>query len=528
MLLTGFFSFALCAYADGPDKIKMAKARLKYNEQSYDAALKIYRELAEKFPNDAELNYNIAECYIQLKDDENVVLYLEKAKGTDDKVNKMLYFQLGRAYQETGKAEEAVKAYEAFYNVKGINKDDAEQAIFYKKQCQTAIELTKTPVNVRIANLGDKINSTHNDYHPSITADGKTMIFTSRRGGSDPKNQKKDPGDNEFYEDIFIAHYNDTTREWEAAESIPGGLNTDGHDAAFSITADGHRILSYKNESGNGGDIYLSKSNKNGKWSPAKPLPKPINTGYWESYACLSADGNQLFFVSERKGGYGHGDIYVSKKEGRDAWSKPENLGAKVNSPEDEVGVFLHPNGKTLFFSSKRSNSMGGYDIFKTNFDGFEWSSPINLGYPINTTGDEVDFILSTNGQTGYFVSKREGTLGGFDIFKVDLTNYNVMGNEKASKAIPVGLSILKGTVIDKDANTIYGAVVKVLDETGKLVTYTESNEEGNYFLTVDGDRTYTITIQLAGFNDFSEKVYVTKDASGTQTVSKALVLERK
>ncbi len=524
-LLVALLFFVSNCFADGPDKIKMAKAKLKYNEQDYNGALKLYREAAEKSPADAEVNYNIAECYIQLKDNENVVVYLEKVKATNDKLEKMLYFQLGRAYQEVGKPQEALTAYETFYNVKGIDKADAEQAIFYKKQCQTAIELTQKPVNVRITNMGKNINSEVNDYHPTVTADGKTMILTSRRG--DGKSQKKDPSDNGFYEDIFISHFNDTTREWEKAEPILGGLNTDGHDAANSITADGHRILTFKNEPGNGGDIYMSKANKNGKWSPAKPLPKPINTPYWESYGCLSADGNNLYFVSERNSGLGRGDIYVSKKEGRDAWSKPENLGPKVNSAEDEMGLFLHPDGKTLFFSSKRSNSMGGYDIFKTTFDG-EWSAPVNVGYPINTTADEHDFVLSTDGKKAWFVSKREGTMGEYDIFQIDLTNYNIMGSDGFSKPVAHGLSILKGTVIDKDANTIYGAVVKILDDAGKMVTYTESDEDGNYFLTLDGDKDYTISVELSGFNDFKEKIFIPKDPAGTQTVAKGLVLDRK
>jgi hypothetical protein len=512
------------AMPDGPDKIKMTKARLKFNEQDYTAALKIYQDMYNQFQEDAELNFRIAECKILLNDQTGAIPYLEKARTTNDKIDKMLYLFLGKAYQEADRQEDAVKAYESFYNVKGVEKSDAEQAIFYKKQCQTALELIKHPVQVRITNMGEKINSDHNDYHPSFTADGKTMILTSRRG--DGKNAKKDPNDGEFFEDIFITHFNDTTREWDKVEPVVGALNTDGHDAAFSITADGKRILSYKNE--NGGDIFQSKANKGGKWSAPAAFPKTINSPYWESYACLSPDGKTMYFVSERKDGFGNGDIYMSKKEGRDGWGKPENLGPKVNSTEDEVGVFLHPDGKTLFFSAKRSNSMGGYDIFKTSYDGTEWSSPENLGYPINTTGDEVDFVLATDGKKGYFVSKREGTLGGFDIFQVDLSAHNIMGSTDFKAQATNGLSILKGTVIDKDANTIYGATIKVFNADGKEVATGESDEEGNYFLTLEGDKDYTVQYAAAGFVDNSMKIYLPKEAGSTATVSKALVLERK
>jgi len=516
--------FETFAMADGPDKIKMTKARLKFNEQDFSGAFKIYQELYNQYQTDAELNFRMAECKIQLNDQSGAIPFLETARTSNDKIDKMLYLYLGKAYQEADRHEAAITAYEAFYNVKGVQKADAEQAIFYKKQCQTALELIKHPVPVRISNMGEKINSEQNDYHPSFTADGKTMILTSRRG--DGKNGKKDPNDGGYFEDIFISHFNDTTREWDKAEPVSGALNTDAHDAAFSITADGKRILSYKNE--NGGDIFMSKANKGGKWSAPIAFPKSINSPFWESYACLSLDGKTMYFSSERKDGFGSADIYMSKKEGRDNWSKPQNLGPKVNSTEDEVGVFLHPDGKTLFFSSKRANSMGGYDIFKTTFDGSEWSAPENLGYPINTTGDEVDFVLSTDGKKGYFVSKREGTLGGFDIFQVDLGSYSVMASADLKSETSNGLSIVKGTVIDKDANTIYGAIIQVIDADGKKIAEMESDEEGNYLLTVEGDKDYTIQCAASGFNSLTTKVYIPKGSGSTASISKALVLERK
>lgn len=513
----------LAQKGEGPDKIKMGKAKLKYNEQDYAGALKIYQELAAKSPQDAELNFRMAECYQQFKDVEKVVYHLEKARFANDKVDKLLHFMLGRAYQESGRTEDAIRSYESFYSVKGIDKNEAEQAVFYKKQCQTALALTQNPVNVIIRNLGENINSTSNDYHPSVTADGKTMIFTSRRG--DGKSTKKDPNDDGFFEDIFITKFNDTTGKWNPSLTANGPINTENHDAAFSITADGNRIVTYINQ--NGGDLGMSKVSKAGKWSASKPFPKPINSNYWEAYGCLSSDGNTLYFTSERNGGQGSGDIWVSKKQGRDQWSKPENLGPKVNSPEDEVGIFLHPDGKTLFFSSKRSTSMGGYDIFKTTFDGAEWITPVNVGYPINTVGDDTDFVLSTDAKRAWFVSKRDNSLGGFDIYEADLSNYNILSGKSNVSQVKEGLSILKGTVIDKDANTIYGVVVKIMGEDGKLVNYNESDEEGNYFLTLPGDKNYTISVQFNGFIDYNEKVFLPLKLGGTETLVKPLVLER-
>ncbi len=384
------------------------------------------------------------------------------------------------------------------------------------------------PVDVKIENMGDVVNSEFDDKAPMVAADGKTLIFTSRRPG---KSSALDvEGDNKYFEDIYISRWDTVKKMWTDAELIPGSINTEGHDACTSISPDGKQIYIYKNDANGesrGGDIYVSRMGSSGKWGAAKSIGKPINTTYWEGGACVSPDGKTLYLISERPGGLGHGDIYVAQRKTRTEWDTPVNIGAPVNTDEDEGGLFLAPDGKTLFFSSKGHNSMGGYDIFKTTYENGKWSTPVNLGYPINTVNTDVCFSLTIDGKTGYFNSDRKGGLGERDIYKVNLENYPVLEKDMKSKPQVVQTSsavmgILKGDVFDGNANKGVEAEVKVYDETGNEVASTTSTEgSGEYFLTLIAGKTYHVKIALKNYKPIDEKVEIAVAKDGPTTIVK-------
>jgi len=314
---------------------------------------------------------------------------------------------------------------------------------------------------------------------------------------SDTKGKGRDNYDHGYYEDIYISTYDEKTNSWSPAEGIKGRMNTVFHDACMSISPDGNEIFVYKNvpNKTRSGDIYVSRKGPTGKWTKPQPLPnKTINTSYFESSACLSADGNILYFVSERKKGYGHGDIYMSKRITRKEWGVPINLGPQINTDKDEIGVFIHPDGKTLFFSSKGHNSIGGYDIFRSvNKDG-KWSVPENLGYPINTTGDDAHFVMTTDNKTGYYASLRADGFGEKDIYEISFESYDIVKGEPIKKKESHPLAILQGRVTDSQTlQGVKGKIYIIDPKTNNIEGSTNTNRDGNYFIIVPGNIDYEV-----------------------------------
>ncbi len=508
-------------------KFKMQDARHKFlTERNYRASLNIYRELLTDYTNDAMVNYRIGECHFALKNYELAVEYFQNAKRLNEEVDDELYFNLGQSYHRNNQLDKSLESYNKF-NSKASKKEREYYNIVKRiSQIDYAKKMIVSPVKVKIENLGKNINSRGGDYSPSISADGRTMIFTSRR--SDTKGGGVDKaGDFKYFEDIYIADWDTVDNVWGKARPIEGRLNTEGHDASLSISPDGNQIFLYRND---GvvyiGDIFVSKKRlSSGNWGNPKPYEKPINTSYFESSACLSADGNKLYFVSEREGkktgAFGRGDIYVAEKISRTQWGEPKNLGAVINTPEDENSIFMHPDGKTLFFSSNGHLSIGGYDVFMSKLqDDGTWSKPENLGYPINTIMDDVHFVLSTDGKTGHYSSVREGGFGERDIYKIDMTDYPIL-----AEGVSINLSILRGTISSGEDKIV--ADIEFKDGTGNVVGKTSCNDDGNYFITLAGGTKYNTTISAEGHNSITVDIDLPLGKGATYVKESSFNLEK-
>lgn len=518
----------------GEDQIKMFNAQQAFYAGDFQKAANIYKDLLSQSPNDANLLGRIAECFFYMGQFNDAQTNAEKAKGVDEKAYERTSLVLGKIYHMGGRLDEALTEYNYFKSNIGSEKKAKEAQIdMFIAQIATAKDLIARPVDVKIQNMGDVINSEFDDKAPMVTADGKTLIFTSRRPGK--SSQLDVEGDNKYFEDIYISKWDTVKKMWADAELIPGSINTEGHDACTSISPDGKQIFIYKNDANGesrGGDIYASRQSSSGKWGGPKSVGKPINTTYWEGGACVSPDGKTLYIISERPGGFGHGDIYVAQRKTRTEWDTPVNIGPMINTPEDEGGLFLAPDGKTLFFSSKGHNSMGSYDIFKTTLEGGKWTTPVNLGYPINTVNTDVCFSLTVDGKTGYFNSDRKGGLGERDVYVVDLTNYPVLEKDmKAKVKTPTTeatsvMAILKGDIFDAIANKGVEAELKVFDDAGQEVGSTTSTDgTGEYFITLIAGKTYHVKIALAGFKPVDEKVDIAAAKDGATTVVKHYLL---
>jgi len=288
---------------------KRAKANSRYKNGDYAGALRIYREIYGANQEDAKLNFLIGRCNVKLNNMDDALVYLMKAQKLQPDIDESLPFLLGEAYQYLGKLDSAIIEFNIYKSSQQPNQLKNDPVNDLLAQTETAKELMAHPVNVTIKNLGPEINSEYDDGMPAISADGKTLIFTSRR--PDTKGGAIDPNTGQYFDDIYISNWNDKTNTWDTATNNLGELNSTGHDAILGFSPDGNTIFLYRNSPISkkdffvggigGGDIYYSTKKTDGKWGIPRPMPKPINSTYFEGSCSLSPDGNTLFFVSERK-----------------------------------------------------------------------------------------------------------------------------------------------------------------------------------------------------------------------------------
>jgi tetratricopeptide (TPR) repeat protein len=530
MLVLGFST----VYADnGTSKIQLIKIKNTMAGGDYVSAWRELRKLEKTDTITSELYFLSGECNFHLKNYEDALERLKRSIALDANDNPEKYFLTGKIFQLTGELEKAIIEYQTFNQKSPKKSEETEEANVLIAQCKKSIEIISKPINVKISNIGTSINSEYPEYNPSISADGKTMIFTSRRPESTGK--LTDPEDGKFYEDIYISKKDSLTGKWLEAENIPGAINEDNHDANMTLSPDGKQIFVYRNKGMRGsGTLFVSKISNNGKWKKAEELEGDINTSYFESSACLSPDGKTLYFVSERpRGGMGMGDIYMAKKKSKTEWDKAVSLGPIVNDEYDQIGLFMHPDGKTLYYASNSPKSLGGYDIFKTTIENGICSEPENLGYPINTIGDERFFCLSTDGRQAWFSSDRSGGKGDIDIWEIDFSaivqESKVKTSSEQEVQVPKGppISILKGHIIDSDASQIVETEVIVSDKENGKTFNINSDENGDYFITLEGDRTYVIEVKNPLYKPYRFEVPMKSLIEGTFTKEQLIVLDR-
>lgn len=515
-------------FKDAGDAAKMGLAKQKLYAGQYVSAINLYREVEKNEPNNGTVLYYLGYCYYGLKDTDKAKEYFLKAKEAKENFKVETHLMLGKILQAEENNDKAIEEFTAYKASNSKDKENAEEADVLLSQCQNAKRMIGSPMAVEVTNLGTDINSKYDDKNPCITADGTRLVFTTRRPES--TNAEVDAeGDGKYFEDIFISLYDSIANKFGKANEVPGSINTKAHDACTSISPDGKQIFIYKNDikdkESRGGDVFVSKINS-GKWKTPEPIGKPIASSYWEGGACISPDGKRYFFTSERTGGFGGSDIWMAERINKKEWAKPVNLGAEVNSKYDEAGMFLAPDGKTLFFCSNGPNSMGSYDVFKTVNNGGKWSAPVNLGYPINSSAKEGQLTISADAKYAYISSERKGGLGENDIYKIDLKEYAILESD-GKKKVSNGLSILKGTIRDGYEGFGLSEVEVVLtDDAGAQIASTNTNENGEYFFTLKGGN-YNLNVKKKGFKDVSEKIILKNSDKETVTLEKGYLLKK-
>ncbi len=422
------------AQDDGLTKVTPEEAANKMKLGNYEDALTDYLQLLNEDNRNENYNYNVGVCYLNNSMNKaKAVPYLEIVTRKE-KHDPNADYLLGRAYQYANRFDDAIATFKRFkQDAKGtvFNLVDADLQI---QHCINAKELMKFPVDVMFQNLGSNINSEYSDYYPFVTSNESFLIYNTKR----PEKNAEKMDNGSYNNSIYISRV--VNGEYMKASPIGAPINAGNAGMeVIGLSETGDNILLYMPEGLGKGNIFISKLDAQGMYGKPEKLDAKINSGGDEIAASISSDGNTLFFASSRKGGVGGTDIYICKRVGK-KWSEPKNAGPEINTPYDEDFPNISPDGKILYFSSKGHTSMGGHDIFKSNYDeaNATFSSPKNLGFPINTTDDDMNFRISKNGKFGYIASSKNGGQGDFDIYRVTFneveSDYSVVIGEFSTK----------------------------------------------------------------------------------------------
>ena len=484
------------------------KTKFKEAEESFVFGEKLktyntYLEILEQYPDNSFYNYKMGiTCFF-------IPQYRSIALNYFDKANKLVSSKSKNSFKET-KAPIETWYYIGMIHHLNYYFDSAivylnkfieysndkfliEESNYIITACKNGLDYLNAPLDLMIMPVGSNINSEYDDHSPAISGDMKTLIFTSRRKGTGEELLE----DEQYFEDIYISHYKD--EQWTEPTGISRNINTDNHEASVGLSTDGTSLFIYQGI--NGGDIYIS--NFDGiSWSIPEPLGEEINSKYKESHVSISIDKKELFFSSNRKGGFGGMDIYKSILREDGTWGKAKNLGEKVNSEYNEDSPYLVANDSALFFSSDRPGSIGGFDIFRTRLNkNGNWSKPENIGYPINSPDDDLYYIESQDGKMALYTSNQSGLSGDINLYSMFLP-----------ESEPTVAVISGGIVPLSKENVLKELKISVVDvKTGDTIqTYYPDEETGLYTLILPTNTELSVVFESYGYLPQIQNVFIT------------------
>jgi len=460
-----------------------------YKVNNFYDALPLYQILLDKYPRIVEYRMKIGICHLNLADStEKAIDYLSEVYDKKSKEPDVLFY-LGKAYAINYRFDKAKEIFNKALTSKYVSNKLKEEIPHLIEQCNNALVLMKDSLPIEIINIGAPINSVNNEYSPTVSADETTLVFTykgikSTGQRQDLFNRPKVNGN--YYEDIYVSKF--VSGVWTNPVSIGDSINTDFHEASISLSPDGQKLYLYKDVPGFSGDI-LEVDKKNGKWGVPNSLS--INSKDWEGHAAISPNGMFMIFSSERDGGIGKRDLYSAVLIGDSTWGDIKNLGPNINTIYNDDAPFIHPDGVTFNFSSEGHNSMGGYDIFESKIvTDSTYLTPRNIGYPINTSANDIFFYVSGKGNA-YYSSARKGGYGQQDVYVIKVNDIIT------SKPV----LLVKGVITTKSNISVAEIIVKT--KSGKdLGIYHSDQSDGKYQFYVDLNESYEITYKSEGFSD--------------------------
>ncbi|MFM6923998.1 MAG: OmpA family protein, partial [Ferruginibacter sp.] len=453
---------------------------------NYTAAFKHLDEALALDPKFVDVYLSRAGIYAEQKNYAASVADFEKGLKMDSVYSKTYLLPYSISLAGIGQFQLALNAINEFLANPSLNQQSIKAGNYRKSVYSFALDYEKKhPVKDYVfapVNMGDSINSKDLEYFPSLTIDGRKMIFTRRIAS-----------DEDFYESSFV------NGKWSNAKPLGGKVNTNLNEGAQNISQDGQLLIftgcNYPEGEGSC-DLYFSVKTNNG-WSEAQNLGPAINTDFWESSPSLSPDKRDLYFASSRPGGFGGRDIWVVHRLVTGRWSRPENLGEAVNTSGDESCPFMHADNETLYFNSNGQPGYGMTDLFfSKKVNDSSWTVAENLGYPINTIDDQGSLIVAADGKTAYYASDGGDSKGGLDIYSFQLRE----------DIRPLKTLWVKGKVFDKKTNAGLPSSIELSDvKSGNLVSKLQTDEDGNYLVTLPVGKDYAFNVNRKGYLFYSD-----------------------
>ncbi len=472
----------------------IAVADMKFNAKNFEDALGDYLKLLEGNEKNAFYNYRVGACYVETNVDKlKAKTFLELA-SSDANVDKMYSYTYAKALTFHLEFDKAIEQFKKFIATPA-GKATEKQVLHEIEMCQNAKELIKSPVAVTFENLGTEINSPFADYSPFISEGEDFLMFNSQR----PDNSVK-KADGKYASNVYISSVKEG--KWQQVDDIGETVNTkEGDEEIVGVCADGNTLIfSFDNLEGKG-DVFIGPKMDNQIQKPLKVNPNINSSNYEESSASISPDGKTLYFSSNRPGGLGGFDIYRTRILPSGEWGEAYNLGPDVNSAYDEDFPNISLDGYTLFYSSKGHNSMGGYDIFKSEIlpDTLNFGPAKNIGYPISTPFDDRNLCMSGKGRYGYMAALRKGGQGDLDVYRIIF------------KGVDAELTVVKGVLkVFKSDKIPANAMIEVFElKSNNTFGQYKVNPQTGKFIMILPPGAYSLDVMAPGYKTHSENITI-------------------
>lgn len=504
-----FFLISIPSFAQQPARTRadkqFDKAVQLYNRHDFSSALRQLDELLVNEPSYTQAWLLKGDMYNDLKESLNAIEAYKKAVSIDSALFPPVYYIMANLYFDMEMYSEAKSNYLKYLTFNPKIQAELKRTAENIPLCDFRSEMIKNPVPFNPVNIGPNVNTPGYEYINAVSLDEGQLYFT--RKDADPRS------DESFYRSVSASSPSGQLN-WSPAIEIGAPINTPGNEGALCVSPDGSTIIitcCSRRDSYGSCDLYLSHKIGNG-WSEPENLGANVNSAAWESQPSLAADGRTLYFVSTRKGGFGGSDIWKSYLADDGFWGEQVNLGKEINTTADEMAPFIHPDGRTLYFSSRGHLGMGGADLFVTRQDNTGvWLSPENIGYPVNTKRDEINLIINARGSEAFISAERQNGFGNIDIYRFQLPE----------QSRPASVSYVHGKVYDKNTLSALSASFELIDMQSNTIVVSSVSDAvtGEFLMSLPVDKDYALNVSCKGYLFYSMNFNLNNDHDVTNPV---------